>query len=98
MFGKYSKGNGNLQMAFMEESDIPKFAILKVTLSACESALQWLQGKTENRYPGNFILQYFRRCADFLDVGGKRNGKRLVESRDMFWVRIDVLNIVVCES
>lgn len=40
MFGKYSKGNGNLQMVFKQESDIPKFAILKVTLSACESALQ----------------------------------------------------------
>ena len=40
MFGKYSKGNGNLHMAFKQESDIPKFAILNITPSACESALQ----------------------------------------------------------
>lgn len=38
--GKYSKGNGNLHMAFKQESDIPKFAILNLTPSACESALQ----------------------------------------------------------
>ena len=56
MFGKYSKGNGNLHLAFKQESDIPKFAILKITPSACESALQWLQGKLKAECPSKCIL------------------------------------------
>lgn len=51
--------------------------LVKVLYSDCKA-------KLETGCLGKFILQYFRRCVDFLDVGGKRNGKRLVESRDIF--------------
>lgn len=70
---------------------------LKVTLSASESALQWLQGKTENRCREVYFYSTSG-CVDFLEVGGKGNGKMLVGSRSMFWVRIDILNIVVCRA
>lgn len=39
MFGKYSKSNGNLWMAFKQESYILKIVFLKVTPIACGNCI-----------------------------------------------------------
>lgn len=54
-------------MAFKQKSYILKFAILKVTPTACGKYIIVTEKKIGNGTSSKFILQYFRKDVGFVD-------------------------------
>ena len=79
MFAKYSKDNGNSQMAFKLKGYILTLVILQ-SYTDCLWKVYYtgFKAKLEVGWQSKFILQYLRRPASFLD------GRGLTNSSNMF--------------